>query len=145
MTPEYMKFFPKPSCYPNQQAAMDSIHKALHTGKVVLFEGACGTGKTLSALSPSIDVAQQLDKVVIIATNVHQQMQQFIDESREIKQHNDIHVVVLKGKKHMCPRDEDYETCNVLRENTLELIEKEKEQSHLRARLGILQQNTFNA
>ncbi|MCL7476285.1 MAG: ATP-dependent DNA helicase [ANME-2 cluster archaeon] len=140
MTPEYMKFFPKPSCYPNQQAAMDSIHKALHTGKVVLFEGACGTGKTLSALSPSIDVAQQLDKVVIIATNVHQQMQQFIDESREIKQHNDIHVVVLKGKKHMCPRDEDYETCNVLRENTLELVEKEKEQSQLRAQLAVLQQ-----
>lgn len=140
MTPEYMKFFPKPSCYPNQQAAMDSIHKALHNGTVVLFEGACGTGKTLSALSPSIGVAQQLDKVVIIATNVHQQMQQFIDESREIKQQHDINVVVLKGKKHMCPRDEDYETCSILRENTLELIEKEKELSHLRAQLGHLQQ-----
>ena len=135
-----MKFFPKPSCYPNQQEAMDSIHQALQNSKVVLFEGACGTGKTLSALSPSIDVAQQLDKVVIIATNVHQQMQQFVDESREIKQQHEINVVVLKGKKHMCPRDEDYETCNILRENTLELIEKEKEQSQLKARLGQLQQ-----
>jgi DNA excision repair protein ERCC-2 len=140
MTLEYMKFFPKPSCYTNQQEAMDSIHKALQNSKVVLFEGACGTGKTLSALSPSIDVAQQQDKVVIIATNVHQQMQQFVDESREIKQQHDINVVVLKGKKHMCPRDEDYETCNILRENTLELIEKEKEQSQLKARLGHLHQ-----
>ncbi|MCL7415526.1 MAG: ATP-dependent DNA helicase [ANME-2 cluster archaeon] len=119
---------------------MDSIHRALLAGKVVLFEGACGTGKTLSALSPSLDVAQQLDKVVIIATNVHQQMQQFVEESREIKQRHDIDVVVLKGKKHMCPRSEDYETCTILRENTFQLIEREKEHTQQRAKLRHLQQ-----
>ncbi|MDF1557873.1 MAG: ATP-dependent DNA helicase [ANME-2 cluster archaeon] len=142
MTQAYMKFFPKPSCYPNQQEAMDSIHRALLDKKVVLFEGACGTGKTLSALSPSLDVAHQLDKVVIIATNVHQQMQQFVEESREIKQRQDIDVVVLKGKKHMCPMSEDYETCTILRENTLELIKKEKEHTQQRTKLRHIQQES---
>jgi DNA excision repair protein ERCC-2 len=135
MSQDYMRFFPKPACYPNQKEAMESIHKALLGQKIVLFEGACGTGKTLSTLVPAIDVAKKLGKVVIIATNVHQQMQQFIEESREIKQKQDIKVAVLKGKKHMCPREEDYETCSVLKENTYELINKEKESAEIRTRL----------
>ncbi|MBE0523876.1 MAG: ATP-dependent DNA helicase [Methanosarcinales archaeon] len=136
MSSDYMRFFPKPTCYPNQKEAMESIHKALLDQKIVLFEGACGTGKTLSTLVPAIDVAQKLGKVVIIATNVHQQMQQFIEESREIKQKQDIKVAVLKGKKHMCPREEESETCSVLKENTYELINKEKESADLREQLN---------
>ncbi|MBA1341974.1 MAG: hypothetical protein C5S40_07515 [ANME-2 cluster archaeon] len=73
--------------------------------------------------------------MVIIATNVHQQMLLFIEESREIKQKQDIKVAILKGKKHMCPRDEDYETCSVLRENTYELIGKEREITELESYL----------
>lgn len=140
MTTDHMKFFPKPSCYPNQEEAMASIHRGLVEGRIVLFEGACGTGKTLSALAPALDVAQRLGKVVIIATNVHQQMLQFIEESREIKKEQDIKVVVLKGKKHMCPLDEDYETCSILRENTYELIGKEREAEGIKERLAVLQQ-----
>jgi DNA excision repair protein ERCC-2 len=136
MSQDYMRLFPKSACYPNQKEAMESIHKALLDQKIVLFEGACGTGKTLSTLVPAIDVAQKLGKVVIIATNVHQQMQQFIEESREIKQKQDLKVAVLKGKKHMCPREEDYETCSVLKENTYELINKEKESAELKAQLN---------
>ncbi len=85
MTSSLMNFFPKPTCYPNQEEAMDSIYKAILDRKIIMFEGACGTGKTLSALVPSLAAAQKLGKVVIIATNVHQQMLQFIEESREIK------------------------------------------------------------
>ncbi|MCD4814930.1 MAG: ATP-dependent DNA helicase, partial [Methanosarcinales archaeon] len=119
---------------------MDSIYKAILDRKIIMFEGACGTGKTLSALVPSLAAAQKLGKVVIIATNVHQQMLQFIEESREIKQMQDIKVAVLKGKKHMCPRDEDYETCSVLRENTYELIGKEREITELESRLDLQQE-----
>jgi DNA excision repair protein ERCC-2 len=140
MTPDLMDFFPKPTCYPNQKEAMDSIYNAILDKKIIMFEGACGTGKTLSALVPSLAAAQKLGKVVIIATNVHQQMLQFIEESREIKQMQDIKVAVLKGKKHMCPRDEDYETCSVLRENTYELIGKEREITELESRLDLQQE-----
>lgn len=123
----YMKYFPKETCYPNQQDAMDKIHASLINKEIILFEGACGTGKTLSALAPSLNVGKQLQKTVIIATNVHQQMVQFINEAREIKQTNDLKVAVVKGKTTMCPSETDYEECRLKRENTFELLETERE------------------
>jgi DNA excision repair protein ERCC-2 len=129
---EYKDFFPKPSYYKNQKEAMDRIYRALDSEKLVLFEGACGTGKTLSALAPSLAVAKKLKKKVIIATNVHQQMEQFIEEAREIKNISDIKVVVMKGKAHMCPLEKDYDECTSLRENTFELFELERDITNLR-------------
>jgi DNA excision repair protein ERCC-2 len=132
MDQEYQKYFPKPSCYPNQREAMDKIYKALTAQKLVLFEGACGTGKTLSALAPALAVGRSLRKKVIIATNVHQQMEQFIAEAREIRAQTDLKVVVLKGKAHLCPLEKDYEECNALRENTFELMKAEKDLAGLK-------------
>ncbi|QLC50996.1 ATP-dependent DNA helicase [Methanolobus zinderi] len=123
----YMKYFPKDACYPNQQDAMDKIHAALMNKEIILFEGACGTGKTLSALAPALQVGKQLQKTVIIATNVHQQMVQFINEAREIKQDNDVKVAVVKGKTTMCPNGVDYDECALKRENTFEALELERE------------------
>ncbi len=123
----YMKYFPKDACYPNQQDAMDKIHAALMNKEIILFEGACGTGKTLSALAPALQVGKQVQKTVIIATNVHQQMVQFINEAREIKQDNDVKVAVVKGKTTMCPNGVDYDECALKRENTFEALELERE------------------
>ena len=123
----YMKYFPKGTCYPNQQDAMDKIHTSLMNKEIILFEGACGTGKTLSALAPSLHVGRQLQKTVIIATNVHQQMVQFINEAREIKQSNEVKVAVVKGKTSMCPNGVDYDECALKRDNTFELLETERE------------------
>lgn len=132
MPPAYEKFFPKPSYYPNQKEAMDKIYGALVAGRPVLFEGACGTGKTLSALAPALALGLEKNKKVIIATNVHQQMEQFVQEAREIKTRADIKVAVVKGKTHMCPLEKDYEECNLLRENTFELLELERDVSNLK-------------
>ncbi len=111
---------------------MDAIHEALIKRQIVLFEGACGTGKTLSSLVPALHIAKQEQKTVVIATNVHQQMVQFIEEAREIQRQNNIKVVVLKGKMLMCPRpDMDYDTCSLLRDNTYKLIEHEKDIAQL--------------
>ncbi|AFD00922.1 Rad3-related DNA helicase [Methanocella conradii HZ254] len=134
MPPAYEKFFPKPSFYPNQKEAMDRIYEALSAGRLVLFEGACGTGKTLSALVPSLAIAREKNKKVIIATNVHQQMEQFIEEAREIKAIADIRVAVLKGKVHMCPMEKDFDECSLLRENTYELLELERDIFKLKER-----------
>jgi len=123
----YFKYFTKDTCYPNQKDAMDQIHSALLKKEIVLFEGACGTGKTLSALAPSLHVGKQLKKTVVIATSVHQQMVQFIYEARDIKKTNDIKVAVIKGKTAMCPHEIGYEECALKRENTFELIETERD------------------
>ena len=123
----YFRYFTKETCYPNQKEAMDQIHSALLKREIVLFEGACGTGKTLSALAPSLHVGKQLKKTIIIATNVHQQMVQFIQEARDIKKTNDIKVTVIKGKTKMCPHETDYEECAVKRESTFELMEIERD------------------
>lgn len=125
----YMRYFSKQSCYPNQAEAMEKIHSALLNEKIVLFEGACGTGKTLSALAPALSVGKKLNKVVIIVTNVHQQMVQFINEAREISRGNDIKTIVFKGKTSMCPENLDYEECRLKGENTYDLLDLEREVS----------------
>jgi DNA excision repair protein ERCC-2 len=128
MKRDYLSYFPKSSFYDNQLEAMDAIHSALIKKQVVLFEGACGTGKTLSALAPALHIAKIEKKTVVIATNVHQQMAQFIEEAREIQKKNDIKVIVLKGKMLMCPKPNmDYDTCSAKRENTYKLLEHEKD------------------
>jgi DNA excision repair protein ERCC-2 len=125
----YMRYFTKKSCYPNQAEAMEKIHSALLHEKIVLFEGACGTGKTLSALAPALHVGKKLNKVVIIVTNVHQQMVQFIHEARDINRDNSIKTIVFKGKTSMCPENLDYEECRLKGENTYDLLDFEREVS----------------
>lgn len=123
----YMRYFTKQSCYPNQAEAMEKINSALLKEKIVLFEGACGTGKTLSSLAPALSVGTKLNKVVIIVTNVHQQMVQFINEAREISRNNSIKTVVFKGKTSMCSENLDYEECKLKGENTYDLLDFERE------------------
>jgi DNA excision repair protein ERCC-2 len=122
---EYMRYFTKQSCYPNQAEAMEKINSALLQEKIVLYEGACGTGKTLSALAPALSAGLKLKKVVIIVTNVHQQMIQFINEAKEISQKKSIKTIVLKGKTSMCPQNLDYDECKLKGENTYDLLEFE--------------------
>jgi DNA excision repair protein ERCC-2 len=131
---DYMEFFPKPAPYENQRAAMDEIRDALDGGRDVLFEGACGTGKTLAALAPALAHAQAEDKTVVITTNVHQQMRQFVREAREIHDAEPIRAVVFKGKGSMCHIDVDYEECQVLRDNTHELVDAERDKRQLEER-----------
>ncbi len=125
----YMRYFTKQSCYPNQAEAMEKINSALLQEKIVLFEGACGTGKTLSALAPALNVRTKLNKIVIIVTNVHQQMVQFVNEAKEISQNNNIKTIVFKGKTSMCPENLDYDECKLKGENTYDLLEFEREVS----------------
>jgi len=126
---EYMRYFTKKSCYPNQAEAMEKIKSALLQEKIVLFEGACGTGKTLSALVPALSVRKDLNKIIIVVTNVHQQMVQFINEAKEISLNNSLKTIVLKGKTSMCPENLDYDECKLNGENTYDLLEFEREVS----------------
>ncbi len=133
-TDGYLRFFPYREPYENQREAMDRIYNALSRGQDVLFEGACGTGKTLSSLAPALEVARQQDKTVVITTNVHQQMRQFVAEARAITRETPIRAVVFKGKASMCHLEVGYEECQALRDTTRALVDAEADQADLEAR-----------
>jgi DNA excision repair protein ERCC-2 len=128
------RFFPYESPYPNQDEAMDRIAAALGDGDDVLFEGAPGTGKTLSALVPALAHAREADRTVVITTNVHQQMRQFVEEARAINDEEPLRAVVFKGKSSMCHIGVDYQECQTLRDTTRELVEDEADKLELEQR-----------
>jgi DNA excision repair protein ERCC-2 len=128
---DHLRFFPKAAPYDAQAEAMDRIRTAIEGGRDVLFEGACGTGKTLAALAPALDVARRTNRTVVITTNVHQQMRQFIEEAREINASEPLRAVVFRGKASMCHIDVGYEECQVLREATYNLVDTERDLSEL--------------
>ena len=130
-TGEYERFFPYEEPYPNQRSAMAEIAAALGDERDVLLEGAPGTGKTLSALVPAIEYAQRTDKTVVITTNVHQQMRQFVEDARAITGEQPLRAVVFKGKSSMCHIDVDYQECQTLRDTTRDLVETERDYDEL--------------
>ena len=129
--PAYMRFFPYGTPYDHQYEAMEGIAAALDDARDVLFEGACGTGKTLAALVPALEHARKTDKTVVITTNVHQQTRQFIEEARAITRQEPIRAVVFRGKGSMCHIDVGYEECQALRDTTRELVEVERDRGSL--------------
>lgn len=132
--PEYLRYFPYDTPYENQPEAMEQIYASLAQGRDVLFEGACGTGKTLAALAPALEYAASTNRTVVITTNVHQQMRQFIAEARAIAEIESIRAVIFRGKSSMCHIDVDYTECQVLRDNTRDIVEAETDQAELERR-----------
>ena len=133
-TAGHERFFPYDDPYPNQREAMDRIANALSRGQDVLMEGAPGTGKTLSALVPALAHAREHDRTVVITTNVHQQMRQFVEDARAIREQEPIRAVVFKGKASMCHIDVGYEECRSLKETTRSLVEAETDRRELAER-----------
>jgi DNA excision repair protein ERCC-2 len=135
---DHWRFFPYDEPYPNQAEAMARIAEALEAERNVLLEGAPGTGKTLSALVPALEHARAEDKTVVITTNVHQQMRQFVADARAITREEPIRAVVFKGKASMCHIDVDYRECQTLRDTTRDLVDKRGEVAELKTRADAL-------
>ena len=113
---------------------MDRIANSLARQQDVLLEGAPGTGKTLSALVPALHHAREEDKTVVITTNVHQQMRQFVADARAITEQKPIRAVVFKGKASMCHIDVGYQECQTLRDTTRSVVEKRADKAELKQR-----------
>lgn len=113
---------------------MNEIASAIAAGRDIVFEGACGTGKTLSALIPALAHAQEHNQTVVITTNVHQQMRQFVEEARAIATTHRLQAVVFKGKASMCHLEVGYDECQVLRDTTRRLIETTSDIAELESR-----------
>ncbi|MFC6786944.1 ATP-dependent DNA helicase [Halobaculum halobium] len=137
-TDGHLRFFPYDEPYPNQEEAMDRVANSLERGQDVLFEGAPGTGKTLSALVPALEHAREHDRTVVITTNVHQQMRQFVEDARAINETEPIRATVFKGKSSMCHIDVEYQECQTLRDTTRSLVEDQSDKEQLEQRLDDL-------
>ncbi len=133
-SPGYLQYVPYESPYDHQREAMGEIDAALDSGSDILFEGACGTGKTIAALAPALAHARSTDKTVVITTNVHQQMYQFVEEASAIVAGEPISAIVVQGKDSMCHIDVGYEECQTLRDTTHELVDAERAVTALESR-----------
>ncbi len=129
----YARFFPYERPRDAQKRGMKIINKAMNNKGIVSMEGACGTGKTLAALVPSISYILDDDTFperVLIVTSVKQQMTAFQDEIRRINENTpdavekvtaltlvsvpDLHPYVEQGVLD----EDDYSAIDNLRENT---------------------------
>lgn len=118
---------------------VDGIETAIETaedGGFAVVEGACGTGKTMLALTAGIHLARDPDsdfERVVVLTSVKQQLRQFEEDLRTINTNlpedwRPVSGLTLVGKADVCPYNREnaggiddgnvYERCESLREDT---------------------------
>ncbi|WP_242695395.1 ATP-dependent DNA helicase [Halomontanus rarus] len=121
---------------------VDGIETTLDTardGGFVALEGACGTGKTMIALTAGIDLVRDPDtdyERVFVLTSVKQQLRQFEMDLETINANlptdwNPVSGLTLVGKADVCPYNREgaggiddsnvYDRCETLRDRTRDL------------------------
>jgi DNA excision repair protein ERCC-2 len=124
---------------------VDGIETAIDTARdsgFLALEGACGTGKTMLALTAGIELVRDPDsdfERVFVLTSVKQQLRQFEDDLRTINANlpddwHPISAMTLVGKADVCPYNLEnaggidetnvYERCESLRERTRGLADE---------------------
>ncbi len=120
----------------------DGIETAIETARdngFTVIEGACGTGKTMLALTAGLDLVRDPDsdyERVFVLTSVKQQLRQFETDLKTINSNlpddwNPISALTLVGKADVCPYSREnagnidnqsvYDRCEGLRERTRDL------------------------
>jgi DNA excision repair protein ERCC-2 len=104
--------------YDGQADAIESAIDAGTEGGYLVMEGACGTGKTMAALTAAGTLLRHTNRYdnVLVVTPVKQQRQQFIEDLRAINANLDepLSGLALVGKSDLCP----YERANAFEEST---------------------------
>ncbi|WP_121744145.1 ATP-dependent DNA helicase [Natronorubrum halophilum] len=121
---------------------VDGIETAIDTardGGYTVIEGACGTGKTMIALTAGIDLVRDPDtdyERVFVLTSVKQQLRQFEADLETINENlpsdwNPVSGLTLVGKADVCPYNREgaagfddgnvYDRCETLRDRTRDL------------------------
>ncbi|WP_263019866.1 ATP-dependent DNA helicase [Natronobiforma cellulositropha] len=121
---------------------VDGIETAIETardGGFLALEGACGTGKTMIALTAGIDLVRDPEtdfERVFVLTSVKQQLRQFEADLETINanlpdEHQPVSGLTLVGKADVCPYNREhlagfddatvYDRCETLRERTRDL------------------------
>jgi len=91
----------------NQTAIMQTIKNALESKIDIVFESGTGSGKTICALSSTLEYALENNKKIIYATRTNAQQRQVIIELRTIRNKNKdtkdkIFGVGIQGRANMC-------------------------------------------
>ncbi|MFB6109011.1 MAG: ATP-dependent DNA helicase [Haloplanus sp.] len=129
--------------YPEQADGIDAAIETADDGGFTVVEGACGTGKTMLALTAGIDRVRDPDsdfERVFVLTSVKQQLRQFEADLRTINENlpedwRPVSALTLVGKADVCPYSRErvagiddstvYDRCEGLRERTRNLTGSE--------------------
>jgi DNA excision repair protein ERCC-2 len=132
----WQEVFGHPEPYPEQADGIETAIQTSDEGGFLVVEGACGTGKTMLALTAGIDRVRDPDsdyERVVVLTSVKQQLRQFEEDLRTINRNlpddwSPVSALTLVGKADVCPYniegaggidDENvYDRCESLRERT---------------------------
>ena len=139
-SPSWADLFGHPEPYPEQADGIDAAVDAAEDGGFLALEGACGTGKTMLALTAGLDSVRDPGsdfERVFVLTSVKQQLRQFETDLRTInddlpEEYDPVSGLTLVGKADVCPyarenrggidRENVYERCEGLRERTRNLV-----------------------
>ena len=126
--------------YPEQADGIEAARDVARRNGFLTLEGACGTGKTMLALTAGIDLVRDPDsdyERVLVLTSVKQQLRQFEADLRTINEGlpddwRPVSGMTLVGKADVCPYAREnrggvdttnvYERCEGLRERTRDLV-----------------------
>ena len=126
--------------YPEQADGIETAIETADAGGYTVIEGACGTGKTMLALTAGIDRVRDPDSQyerVVVLTSVKQQLRQFETDLNTINEnlpanYAPISGLTIVGKTDVCPYSREgcgnideqsvYERCEGLRERTRNLV-----------------------
>ncbi|MHA1785265.1 MAG: DEAD/DEAH box helicase family protein, partial [Candidatus Helarchaeota archaeon] len=99
-------YFPFNSTRPGQNELIKEIYYSVSAKKNVIIEAPNGIGKTVSALSSVIPYlrGQKKNRVFIYCTRTHSQMDQVLQEIKNIQAKKNIKIrgISFKGRKKMC-------------------------------------------
>ncbi|MFC6772410.1 ATP-dependent DNA helicase, partial [Halorubrum pallidum] len=139
-SPPWADIFGHPEPYPEQADGIDAAIDAASDGGFLALEGACGTGKTMLALTAGLDRVRDPDSAferVLVLTSVKQQLRQFETDLEAVNEnlpdgYDPVSGLTLVGKADVCPyarqnragidRETVYERCEGLRERTRNLV-----------------------
>ncbi|CDK39892.1 helicase c2 [Halorubrum sp. AJ67] len=139
-SPPWADLFGHPEPYPEQADGIDAAIDAAEDGGFLALEGACGTGKTMLALTAGLDRVRDPEsdfERVFVLTSVKQQLRQFETDLQTINDdfpsdYDPVSGLTLVGKADVCPyarenrggidRENVYERCEGLRERTRNLV-----------------------
>ncbi|WP_459876511.1 ATP-dependent DNA helicase [Halorubrum gandharaense] len=139
-SPPWADFFGHPEPYPEQADGIDAAIDAADDGGFLALEGACGTGKTMLALTAGLDRVRDPGSPferVFVLTSVKQQLRQFETDLETVNEnlpegYDPVSGLTLVGKADVCPyarenragidRENVYERCEGLRERTRNLV-----------------------
>ncbi|MFU8867057.1 ATP-dependent DNA helicase [Natronococcus sp.] len=136
---DWRSIFGHPQPYDEQVDGIETAVETARDGGYTVVEGACGTGKTMIALTAGIDLVRDPGtdyERVFVLTSVKQQLRQFEADLETINDNlpddwNPVSGLTLVGKADVCPYNRAgaggiddgnvYDRCESLRDRTREL------------------------